>query len=679
MSVWNVLSRPGSRRLFSHRRFSRGLFSRVLCGVVGGVSCTLVLGVGVAGASTAAVTLPARNVTVSTVELCGSVNPQSLTLPASYQFDYGTTTGYGSLAPLSPVSIGTGETPEEVCEKVEGLNPGETVHYQIVGSDSEGEEPGGEQTVTTLPVLARIDGQSVSLVEQSSAIITALIDPQNTQTTYQIEYGTSTEYGSSFPVPGGTVGSGLSDIPVEEQVTGLQAGRTYHYRILATNAAGSVGGPDGTFTTAPPTPPVMGAYTASEVSQNGVTLSGTVDPQGTQTFYEFDLGTDTSYGTKIFGNAGFGNVPASVSVSLQNLAANTTYHYRLITTNTFATITGPDQTFTTPPYPTAILAAPPTTLLIPVPTTTFPDETLATSTNTKPKGRTTTKKKKQKRREGKKVRSGKARKADLAHTAALIGTVNAGGPAGLEDLPASGVSQFSATLQAILDPGLIPASYHFEYGTTSAYGSIAPEPDRYVIPGEAEDRVSQIITGLQPATTYHYALVATDVAGTVTGPEETFTTPSVPAPTVSTGSASEVSLSSASVSGQVNPMGWDTTYRFEYGRSTTYGSTWPTVPVDMGALTGPQPVLIVLQNLQPGTTYHYRLVASNPGGTGYGTDQSFTTGEYPVSVIQPNPVGGPLGIPPTAGKPTTTKPKPKSKKHKHPATKPKKSKPRKKK
>jgi hypothetical protein len=211
-------------------------------------------------------------------------------------------------------------------------------------------------------------------------------------------------------------------------------------------------------------------------------------------------------------------------------------------------------------------------------------------------------------------------------------------PAGVEDLAAMGVSQFSATLEATLDPGLIPASYHFEYGTTTAYGSIAPIPDLYAVPGYAENKISQVIAGLRPGTTYHYALVAADVAGIVSGPDETFTTPSVPAPAVSTGGAVGVSRSTAGLTGTIDPMGWDTIYHFEYGTSTTYGSSWPTVDVDMGALTGSQPVLITLENLQPGTTYHYRLVATNPGGTSYGADQTFTTGEYPLSVIQEAPV-----------------------------------------
>jgi phosphodiesterase/alkaline phosphatase D-like protein len=281
------------------------------------------------------------------------------------------------------------------------------------------------------------------------------------------------------------------------------------------------------------------------------------------------------------------------------------------------------------------------------------------------------------------MRSKKASSKILATLCTLTGSlvlsasaiaVNPGGPAGVEDLPASDVTQFSATLNATVNPGVIPASYHFAYGTTNTYGSITPIPDRYVVPGYAENKIAQIITGLRPGTTYHYALIAADVAGIVTGPDQTFTTPPVPIPQANTGSAIGITRSTAALAGTIDPMAWDTAYHYQYGTSTTYGSSWPTIDIDMGALTGDQPVLITLENLQPGTTYHYRLVATNPGGTTYGTDQTFTTAEYPVSIVQANPVGGSLGI-----TPATTQPKAKAKAHKHAGAKHKRRKPKKKK
>ncbi len=230
---------------------------------------------------------------------------------------------------------------------------------------------------------------------------------------------------------------------------------------------------------------------------------------------------------------------------------------------------------------------------------------------------------------------------------------------------ASEVSQLSATLNGTIDPVGVPASYHFVYGTTSAYGSVAPFPEQYVANDRATHTVSQTLASLAPGTTYHYALVANSPGGTTTGPDETFTTPPVPVPVVTTGGASDVSVGSATLAGTVDPQGWETGYFFEYGPTLAYGSRWPTLDVALGALTGGQPVVTFLQNLQPGTLYHYRLVATNPGGTSYGADQTFQTPEYPASVVQATPVlKTPFGINPETKSSSKAPAKHKTKKRK---------------
>jgi DNA-binding beta-propeller fold protein YncE len=98
-----------------------------------------------------AVTLPAKNITYDTAQLCGTVNPKSKTLAASYQFQYGTSAGYGQVAPASPVSVGSGEEPVEVCTTVEDLTSATTYHYRIHASNTETEQPGNDETLTTAP------------------------------------------------------------------------------------------------------------------------------------------------------------------------------------------------------------------------------------------------------------------------------------------------------------------------------------------------------------------------------------------------------------------------------------------------------------------------------------------------------------------------------------------------
>jgi hypothetical protein len=203
---------------------------------------------------------------------------------------------------------------------------------------------------------------------------------------------------------------------------------------------------------------------------------------------------------------------------------------------------------------------------------------------------------------------------------------------------ASNISQFAATLNGTINPGNVPTNYHFVYGPTTAYGSVAPVPDLYTPVNFTDDQVVQQLTGLQPGTTYYFALVASGPGETdVTGLQETFRTPAIPAPVVSTGSAGGVTQGAVTLSGTIDPVGWETTYTFRYGTSAAFGQQWPTVPVALGALSGAQGVSVGLENLQPSTTYVYALCASHQGsseGPVCGAPQTFTTTAYPLSVIQ---------------------------------------------
>jgi hypothetical protein len=203
-------------------------------------------------------------------------------------------------------------------------------------------------------------------VNQTGATLKAKIDPGNLDTTYRFEYGfcpasapcTGSPYTTSAPVPDGDIGNGSSPVVVAQELTGLHPGTTYHYRVVAVNADGETVGAEQAFETPPLQPPVVATGQAQNVAQNSVTLAGTVETEGFQTEYEFDIGTDTGYGTRIFGNAGAEPGAQTFTVPLQGLAPGTTYHYRLAATNTFGTTYGADQTFTTPIYPTATLTAP---------------------------------------------------------------------------------------------------------------------------------------------------------------------------------------------------------------------------------------------------------------------------------------------------------------------------------
>jgi hypothetical protein len=97
----------------------------------------------------------------------------------------------------------------------------------------------------------------------------------------------------------------------------------------------------------------------------------------------------------------------------------------------------------------------------------------------------------------------------------------------------------------------------------------------------------------------------------------------ISAPTVISGSATSVTLDSATLNSTVNPNGLDTSCYFEYGTTISYGSA--TATQMLGSGTSNISVSEDITGLDANTTHHYRLVATNSAGTTYGTDESFLT------------------------------------------------------
>jgi hypothetical protein len=194
------------------------------------------------------------------------------------------------------------------------------------------------------------------------------------------------------------------------------------------------------------------------------------------------------------------------------------------------------------------------------------------------------------------------------------------------------VQRTSAVLAAKIDPEGAETTYYFEYGASEAYGSSTPR----VSAGSGFEgvRVSAEPSGLTQASTYHYRVVAESSAGKSFGPDQTLTT--LPAAVIEDEGAADVSGSSATLQADIDPLGSDTTYRFEYGTSTSYGSSAPVPAGDAGSGTGNVGVSAHPQGLQPDTVYHFRVVAANAEGEVDGPDQSFTTQPLGTALTLPD-------------------------------------------
>lgn len=95
-------------------------------------------------------------------------------------------------------------------------------------------------------------------------------------------------------------------------------------------------------------------------------------------------------------------------------------------------------------------------------------------------------------------------------------------------------------------------------------------------------------------------------------------------PLLETAPPQNITMEQSTLTGTVNPNGFATTLQFEYGITTTYGSMVP-LTLTSPAATQVQSVSHSLSDLSPGTTYHYRLTATNAAGTRSTSAGSFTT------------------------------------------------------
>jgi hypothetical protein len=183
-------------------------------------------------------TQPATNVSATGATLNGTVDGS----PASVRFEYGTTAsgGYGLATGNLTVNPGGG-----VTATVSSLTPETEYQYRIVVDGV----PYGNARFTTAPnpLPPGVSDQRARDIGPNSATATASVNPNGSATTYRIEYGTSTRYGNETTpaqIPGGSTAT------ISVELDDLRPYTRYHWRTVATNAAGTTRGADRSFRTA---------------------------------------------------------------------------------------------------------------------------------------------------------------------------------------------------------------------------------------------------------------------------------------------------------------------------------------------------------------------------------------------------------------------------------------------
>lgn len=184
------------------------------------------------------------------------------------------------------------------------------------------------------------------------------------------------------------------------------------------------------------------------------------------------------------------------------------------------------------------------------------------------------------------------------------------------------------TVHGTVDPeGLATTDCRFEWNDSSGeeftFGKSTPcaggNPS-----GPGPQPVTATIGGLKKGETYRYRLSATNANGKVVGLRRTFS-PSAQ-PTISSTYVSDVHSDSARFHLVLNPGGAETTYVVEYGPADCSSNPCQAAPAQSaGGGVLKAEVSSVIAGLQPDTTYHYRILATNQSGTAIGPDRSVTT------------------------------------------------------
>lgn len=204
---------------------------------------------------------------------------------------------------------------------------------------------------------------------------------------------------------------------------------------------------------------------------------------------------------------------------------------------------------------------------------------------------------------------------------------------------ATSITGTGATLNGTVNANGASTTVTFQYGLTTAYGSTITAVQSPVS-GNTTTPVSGAITGLIPNTIYHFRAVGVNSEGTTNGNDMTFTTSTAP-PIVVTSAAAPIGLTTATLNGTVTAQNSSTTVTFQWGLTPAFGNVAAATPSPVTGNTATS-VSANLTGLTQTSTYYYRCVGVNAGGTTNGATLSFVAGC--PQIPQAGPISGPTTV-----------------------------------
>jgi len=603
--------------------------------------------------------------------------------PCETSFD--TVEGLGEKGEELQLDAGSGKKAVNVSANVTGLAPGTHYCYTIVADRDELEleengepyidpetgqyEEAGEEEViestkeglTTVgkpppppPPVATTEGSRE--ITLHTATVEGNVNSEGLDAHYYFEYGTSTSYGSDAPMPpGNDAGSGTNEVPVRVGISGLTADTLYHYRLVASNSTGTSYGDDRTFTTA--------EYEESEVASSrsairdpntgdewvfAATGSGAIDewawtPSGGWTQHSLTGGASIGQGTQpqvvrnphtgfmaVYYTAQNGQIWNYNTNEAGGISGWSSYALSgggaLAATNTSPSVVfNPSNNFTAVYYvgPSGQLWNYNWTAETSWTAYALSGGGAAAAAGTSPSAIYN--------RSNSFTAvyyvgpSGQLWNYNwTAQTSWTAYALSGGGAAAAADTSPSVVYNAASAFTAVYYVGPSGQLWNYNWGALTSWTA-------YALSGGG----AAAMEGTSPSVIYNPATAATNVYYVgMTAPilqfnwalQTSWTADALPdAYAYPITEAAEVYGETARLNGTVNPEKTETTYSFEYGTTTTYGTKAPVSPVSVGSGSSNVAVSQTIGELPPETTYHYRVVATNTAGTAYGEDHTFTS------------------------------------------------------
>jgi hypothetical protein len=561
----------------------------------------------------------ASSVKVGSAVLNGTADPQGT--KTHYYFEYGLTSGYGNVT--------SGETDDEGPVKLETFIPklkiGTTYHFRIVAVNRDGDTVKGEDKVFTTSA-PTITPEVTTNIGKTEATLNTSVNPNGFATTYRFEYGKTTSYGTSVPVPNESVGSGTEAVAKTKTITGLSPETTYHFRVVAETSEGTAYGPDQSLTTlaiAPKSLYQFGGGLGTGNNQFEAPEGIAVDSSGNvwvsdRSHNRIQKFTEKGeyllqFGTEGSGNGQFEDPRGMVATGSGDLWVVDSGNARIQRFNSkgeyvgqFGTFGGGNGQFG---YPVDIAIAPDGSIW--VSDTGYDNVQKFTSSG-----------------------------------AFLLKSGSLGSGDGQFSNP-QGIAADSAGNVWIADTGnnrmqKLSAGGVFlsKFGSKGSGNGQFEEPVDVVVKpsgnllvaedAEPNHRVQQLAPdGQWLATISEWSplQIALGRGGKFfipMGSHRQVQVWSQPAkPEATTEPATSLKTTEATLNGVVNPSGASATYRFEYGKTTSYGTSVPAPYESVGSGTEAIAKTKTITGLSPETTYHFRVVAENSEGTAYGADRTF--------------------------------------------------------